>query len=69
MTAFSSRLWMSLQLMLLLSKTELFWSGGAAVLRAKLERLPSQWTERLHPRKFGNVLPGEIAACRQVSHP
>ena len=29
-------------------------------------KLPLEWLERLRPRAFGKVFPGEIATCRQV---
>ncbi|KAK9862393.1 hypothetical protein WJX84_009196, partial [Apatococcus fuscideae] len=32
-----------------------------------LEELPIEWVPRLQPRRFGKVLEGEIAACRQVA--
>jgi len=32
-----------------------------------LKKLPLEWVARLRPRKFGNVLPGEVATCRQAS--
>lgn len=30
-------------------------------------QLPLRWLSRQVPRKFGNVLPGDIAACRDVA--
>ena len=29
--------------------------------------LPLEWMERIVPRKFGNVLPGDIEACRRAA--
>ena len=29
--------------------------------------LPLEWAERLQPRRFGNVLPGEIAECQRIA--
>lgn len=42
-------------------------AGDAEDLSARLNELPLEWTERLQPRKFGAVIPGEIGTCRQVS--
>lgn len=30
---------------------------------------PLEWRQRVRPRKFGSVLPGDVAACRQVCGP
>lgn len=50
--------------------------GGSGVLReAGVQRppalpampsLPLEWVPRVTPRRFGSVLPGEVAACKQV---
>ncbi len=39
--------------------------GGNA--EAPHAALPLDWVERARPRRFGNVLPGEVAACRNVA--
>ena len=39
---------------------------GAALQVTALPQLPLEWVERPRPRKFGRVLPGDIAECIQV---
>lgn len=42
-------------------------ANGAVVLGAG--QLPLIWVSRIKPRRFGEVLPGEIALCSQVRCP
>ena len=56
-----------------------YYQGQAASLAAAFQRqhgmaaalepaaLPLDWVERLRPRRFGNVLPSEVDACRAVA--
>jgi len=41
--------------------------AGDLKVAETLKKLPLEWVDRLRPRKFGNVLPGEIATCKQVT--
>lgn len=41
--------------------------AGDLEITGTLKKLPLEWVARLRHRKFGNVLPGEVATCRQAS--